>query len=154
MNKTIKEITLILLLSVGSSILINTAINKNISIFYTEIEFKQGRDISTKDAYRLFHDGNVLFIDSRSKGDYEDGHIKDAENLPIHSSRVKKINFMNVIPRDGKIVIYCVDANCPSAKRLTGELNFMGYKNVMIYSEGWIAWESKGYPVERNIPHE
>jgi len=154
MNKLIKEIIIIFLLSAVSSLLYNAVLNKNVSLVYQKKEFKQGQILSTKDAQRLFRNGDVLFIDARTKEDYEDGHIKNAQNLPVHSSRMEKMNFMSTIPRDKKIVVYCIDADCPSAERLSSELNFMGYKNIMIYSDGWDGWEKAGYPIERNISHE
>jgi rhodanese-related sulfurtransferase len=153
MKKTIKEILYILLLAGTSSLLYNIFFDSEFPLVYEAVEFSAGSVLTTQEALHLSKSKDVLFIDARDTDDYAGGHIKGALNLSVHSSRAEKISFFTKYSKNQKIVVYCFDADCPSAERLAKEMGFMGYKNVMIYPGGWSAWEDAGYPIEKEETH-
>ncbi len=154
MNKTLKEILYIFLLSLFSVLLYTVFFNDNFSLVYQSVSFKPGQVISTTDAYRLLSSGEVLFIDARPQEDYIEGHIPRSLSLPVRNSRAQKMSFMQKISKEQKIVVYCIDSGCPSAERLAKELEFMGFKNVTVYPDGWLGWQNAGYPVEKGDGNE
>ena len=154
MNKTLKEILIIILLSALSALLYNTFFNDDYSLIYREIAFTPGQVLSSEEAFRLSRSPDVLFIDARPAEDYAAGHIKGALNLPVRSSRNQKMVFMQKIAKEQKIVVYCIDSGCPSAERLMKELQLMGYKNIMIYPTGWLGWKEAAYPMEKGAGDE
>ena len=154
MNKTIKEVLYISLLSVFSALLYNAFFSENYPLIYQKTSFKPGQVVSTTDAYRLLRSGEVIFIDARPQEDYTEGHIQSALNLPVRSSRVQKMTMMQKIPKEQNIVVYCIDSGCPSAERLAKELEFMGFKNVTVYADGWLGWQNAGYPIEKGEENE
>lgn len=78
---------------------------------------------SSKDACKLLKDGAQL-VDVRSAGEFSQGALPNAINLPLQSIMVAD-NFVN---RDKPIVLYCVSgARSSTAKNY---LIQMGYKEV------------------------
>lgn len=51
----------------------------------------------------LQKEGEVVIIDVRTKGEYAEGHIPGAINIPVDELR----NKLDTIPRDKSIVVYC-----------------------------------------------
>ncbi len=154
MNKTVKEIIFIVVLSVVSAVIYTLIFNNGYSLTYKSVSFKAGELINSNEAFSLSRLSDVLFIDARPIDDYIAGHIKGAVNLPLNSSRSQKMAYMQKIHKEQKIVVYCIDSGCPSAERLAGQLRFMGYNNVSIYTEGWLGWIDAGYPIEKGGRNE
>ena len=94
-------------------------------------------------------EGRTVFIDSRYKDEFEQGHIRSAINLPGNTGREELLNFLESIPKDQQIVTYCSSPACNTSRRLAGFMTYLGYKRVLIYLEGYDEWEAKDYPIER-----
>ncbi len=58
------------------------------------------------------------------------------------------MKFLESIPKDQQIVIYCSSPACNSSRRLAGFLTYLGYKKVLIYLEGFTEWKTKNFPIE------
>lgn len=86
-----------------------------------------------------------ILIDARSPQEYQDAHIKNAVNIP--EKELKK--YTALLPGDKTVplVIYCNGVKCGKSKRLAGQIEPLGYKNIMIYSEGIPVWEEQSLPL-------
>lgn len=81
-----------------------------------------------------------LLLDVRTPGEFADGHIEGAVNIPVESlaSRIAEV------PSDVPVVVYCRSGNrSATASQI---LNSAGYGAVYDLG-GIIAWTAQGLPV-------
>lgn len=118
------------------------------NIITTPKAFDQPIAIKLARAYELFNNG-IKFIDARPKEEFDDGHIKDAINIPFYQSEQYE-NVLNKISKDEVIITYCSGEDCDLSIMLGDELFEKGYKKVYVFYGGWNDWLDAGYPVGRN----
>jgi phage shock protein E len=75
---------------------------------------------------------NVLLVDVRNPWEYEEGHIKNAVNIPLHEIPARITEFKK---EEGPVVLYCRSGNRSGAA--VNILKQAGLKNV--YNGGGIA---------------
>jgi len=115
-----------------------------VSIFIT-FELCAGADykVVTTETLKEMIDSKKEFvlIDARTKEEYDDAHIVDAVNIPEN----KFENASSKLPTDKNalLVIYCNGVKCGKSKKLAQKVEVAGYRNIMIYSEGFPVWEEK-----------
>ncbi len=102
--------------------------------------------ISTARAKMLWDDSQVFFIDARQQDNYRRGHIPRSLNVPYNQFTKYYDYIINTVPSDARIVCYCWSPTCDFSDLVAEELHLIGYENVMIYRDGWEAWEEAGYP--------
>lgn len=129
-----------------------TELNKTDSHIVQEVTpdipkpFSQPIAIKLSRAYQLYKQG-VIFIDSRSKEEYAQGHIKGAINIPFYESE-KYEDVLSKLDKNDLIVTYCSGEDCDTSILHGDELFQKGYKRVYIFHGGWNDWLDAGYPVE------
>ena len=79
---------------------------------------------------------NVIFIDSRSFEQFEQGHIPKAINIEWRET----VNRVNEIAKDIPVVLYC-NTGALSAKAQF-ILRLAGYENALVLHGGYDAWNS------------
>jgi rhodanese-related sulfurtransferase len=84
---------------------------------------------------------NTVLIDVREAGDYEEGHIEGAINIPIR----EVASSLELIPTDRPVIIYC--ASGWRAGMAYSTLRLMGYENVRAWAPGWNGWTAAEEPV-------
>lgn len=84
---------------------------------------------------------NTVLIDVREAGDYEEGHIEGAINIPIR----EVASSLDLIPTDRPVIIYC--ASGWRAGMAYSTLRLMGYENVRAWAPGWNGWTAADEPV-------
>lgn len=96
--------------------------------------------------YLLFKD-NALWVDVRSRQDYQIGHIKASLNIPLDALEQNKA----LIPQDKEVVLYCSGIGCGEAASMARVLIKNGFKQarIKVFEDGYSAWENSGYPVEK-----
>jgi rhodanese-related sulfurtransferase len=146
LSKLILEGGLILTLSILSGFLFNSLSDEGIPLSTETIDIEPGSDISTEETYRIFLEGQALFLDARYKEEFVEGHIKNALNLPSRASRDEIETFLENMPKDRLIITYCSNPLCNSSRRLAGLLMYLGYKNVLVSLDGYDKWLSYNYP--------
>jgi len=105
--------------------------------------------VELKEAKRLFDEKAAIFLDSRSKEDYRDSHIKEALVLPLISLVQDRTLASRIIPdKNGLFIIYCSGEGCNLSVELAKELIALGYSNVKVLGEGYPGWAEANYPVE------
>lgn len=88
---------------------------------------------------------DALVLDVRSMAEFKDGHIINAENLPLNSlgNQLKKLEKHKQRP---------VIAVCRSGSRSVSACNTLqkaGFEQVFNLRGGMMAWESASLPVKR-----
>jgi len=83
----------------------------------------------------------ALAIDVREVGEYEEGHIEGAVNIPLRTLTQN----LDKIPTDRQVLVYCKSGY--RAALGTSSLRLLGYDNVLVYSASWLGWTGAGEPV-------
>jgi len=105
-------------------------------------------EISLSEATNLFNKGETVFIDARSRTEYDAGHIKGAKSLPYKEADWKFIEAMAGVSEESAVITYCDGETCELSMELAVFLGNAGYKNVKVLSNGWSAWKQSGLPVD------
>jgi protein-disulfide isomerase/rhodanese-related sulfurtransferase/uncharacterized membrane protein len=117
-----------------------------------EARKRQPTLIHTDEALRLFRGpAKALFVDVRPAGDFRNGHIRGAVNMPVAEMPQR----WSALPHDQTIVFYesgrsagDICAWGRAAGRILLEHGFAA-ENVKVYQDGLAAWQKAGLPVER-----
>lgn len=104
--------------------------------------------ISLPEAENLFKGNKAVFIDARSREEYDRGHIKGAISLPYKEADWKFVEAMAGISEERAVITYCDGETCELSMELAVFLRSAGYKNVKVLSNGWTVWQQKVLPVE------
>jgi len=104
--------------------------------------------ISLAEMKRIFDEGTAIILDARDAAEYEQGHIPGAINIPYDRIPEYFDVLQSQVPMEAHVVCYCRSLTCDFSDQLATELKIMGYKNVSVFSGGWDAWTTAGYPVE------
>jgi len=104
--------------------------------------------IDEKQAWVFLEGPDTVFVDSRNKDDYAKSHVKGSIFLAPDDVQERFVSVEPLLLRDFRIVLYCYGPECDMAERVAEFLVQMGYKNLVIMSTGFAAWEKAGYPVE------
>lgn len=84
----------------------------------------------------------MMVVDVRGASDFARGHIPGAVNAPYDG--IEKAG----LPREGVLVLYCGNAQCPWSKLGAKTLENAGYKNVRILEGGVLSWTAEGFVLE------
>ncbi len=101
--------------------------------------------ISVQDAYQLVKtpDKNTIFLDVRTPGEYQSGHVPHAKLIPVQTLASR----FNEIPKDKKIIVYCESG--VRAARAAELLVSHGYTHVQSMKASMRGWRSAGLPTEK-----
>jgi len=110
------------------------------------------REISPQEAGEAFNAG-ATFLDARRTADYELGHVGGAWSLPIWEDTLENrlIEFeakANPSPETA-LVLYCSGGSCEDSHLLAAKLFQMGYRNLLIYRDGYPDWVNQGRPIAK-----
>ncbi len=78
--------------------------------------------------------GEAVLIDVREVGEYEEGHIPGAVNIPLRTLAQN----LDKVPADQPVMVYCASGH--RAGLATSALRTLGYDNVRAYPPGWNGW--------------
>lgn len=95
--------------------------------------------IGATEASRLLGTG-VVFVDARLPTDYSRGHIDGAVSVPVTYSNEDRHKAMARVSKNTYIVVYCQSARCRFAESVAVALLSDGYRHVVIFRGGWVAW--------------
>ncbi len=101
--------------------------------------------ISVQDAYQLLQsqgDG-VAFIDVRTPGEYQSGHVPGAKLIPVQTLA----QHLSEVPKDKKVIVYCESG--VRAARAAELLVEHGYSNVLSMKASMRGWRNAGLPMEK-----
>lgn len=99
---------------------------------------------------KLKNKEDMLLIDVREHGEFEQGHIKGATLVPrgileaaADPSYPKHMPEL-VAARDRQVIVYC--ATSGRSAMAAAVLQMMGFKNVLNLSGGYAKWAADGFP--------
>ena len=106
---------------------------------------KQFPQISSYDAKKKIGNNKTLFLDTRSKIEYNISHIKNAVLIDYNKFNIKSIDS---ISKHNEIIVYC---SVGSRSINIGEkLKKAGYQNVKNLSGGLFHWININFPLVNN----
>jgi rhodanese-related sulfurtransferase len=99
-------------------------------------------------AKKLYDSQKFVFVDARSRSDYDEGHIKGAVSLPVGQFDEKIEAFLEQYPPEKSIVTYCSGRTCEDSHKLAQFLSAFGYAEINVFIDGFAGWEAEGYPID------
>jgi rhodanese-related sulfurtransferase len=84
--------------------------------------------------------GGAVFVDARSAEEFAAGHIPGAVNLPFDLVYEDPTLLDRLDAGDKPIVCYCDGSECELAENLAFVLIDAGYRKVLVYEGGTLAW--------------
>lgn len=88
----------------------------------------------------------ALIIDVREPGEYAEGHLEGAINIPLRTLSQN----LDMIPTDRQVFIYC-KSGCRAGMALSS-LGMLGYDNVISFPPGYAGWTGAGEAVTTAVP--
>lgn len=88
---------------------------------------------------------NIVLLDVRPAGEYKNGHIPDAINIPVEELTVK----LKKLAKNKEYIAYCRGPFCVFADEAVTLLMKKGFKAKRLF-EGFPDWKLKGLPIEVN----
>ena len=113
-RKYIWQIGLIIIITSIAAFSYNALSASGISLLAEPVIIEAGTDITLDQAYRLYREGDVIFIDSRSTHSFARGHIKNAINIPTRMRMDEIKNTLDMFQENQKFVAYCSGFSCSS----------------------------------------
>ncbi len=141
------QLIIILLLVIVTGLLFNYFSSNGIPLIYNAAAPSDTILVSVEQAYSLFQQGRVLYIDTRYPEEFARGHIRQAVNVPSRWSMDQIMGFFASICADRPLLVYC-SKDCSSGQRLAGFLIQHGFSNVRVLADGFEMWVARQYPVE------
>ncbi|MBN1920118.1 MAG: rhodanese-like domain-containing protein [Anaerolineae bacterium] len=100
-------------------------------------------NLEVEEVQALVAAGEVVILDVREVFEYKDGHIPDAQLIPLGELP----NRLNEVPRDETVIIVCRSGN-RSAQAHQFLLD-QGFTNVHNMKGGMNDWIAAGYEIEK-----
>jgi rhodanese-related sulfurtransferase len=103
--------------------------------------------MSVDEAYEAYNSGgDYIFLDVRSEGEYNSGHISGAVFIPVSELEGR----LTELPEDKPIIAYCNGSTCGRSERAAVTLLENGFDEVYnMAGRGIDEWIEKGYPSEQ-----
>lgn len=101
--------------------------------------------VNTLEATMLINQKDALVLDVRDPGEFAQGHILNARNIPAGEleTRIKELERYKAKP----VILACATGNRSGGA--AGILRKHGFANVVNLSGGTAAWQQAGLPTEK-----
>jgi rhodanese-related sulfurtransferase len=106
-------------------------------------------DISTRDMRAVVSDGSSFILDSRSKPEFDAGHIPGAHHLA--GATPDAVDKLVGGDKQKSIVLYCNGPYCQASRKLGDELATAAFTKVRRYQLGMPVWRAFGGPTAIEI---
>jgi rhodanese-related sulfurtransferase len=93
-----------------------------------------------------------LAVDARAAEVYAEGHLPGAFAFPLGEYDQVLPEFLERVPKDLTLMLYCSGFGCPDSFDLGERLLAEGYLDVRVYEGGFPEWRDAGLPVEKETP--
>jgi rhodanese-related sulfurtransferase len=105
------------------------------------------QEVSTDELRRILADGSAIVLDTRSRAEFDAGHIPHARNLGAPSAdQVAAVERLVNGNKSTALVLYCNGPFCQASRRLAAQLVAAGFTNVRRYQLGIPIWRALGGP--------
>lgn len=102
---------------------------------------KSSKIINAEDVQNYLKQANAQFVDVRTTTEYNDGHIKGFENIPLNSLEQNA----SKIKKDVPVIIHCQSG--VRGAMAYSILEKLGYTNILNYSGSINDWTAKKLPL-------
>lgn len=127
----------------------NTLFAQSASILHATLgETGKTPEISTDQMRAVLRDGTTLVLDTRSRAEFDAGHIPGARNLD--AAPAAQLGVVETLVGGDKakaLVLYCNGPFCQASRRFGEQLADAGFTNVKRYQLGIPVWRALGGPV-------
>ena len=115
-------------------------------LFFRNESVRAGATIGTQELVRLVNKEKAIVLDVRERGEFMDGHIVDAVNIPYASleSRIDELTKHKGSP----IIIACKMGQHSGAAGTMLQKN--GFTNVTRLTGGYSEWRAQNLPVVKS----
>jgi rhodanese-related sulfurtransferase len=93
-----------------------------------------------------------LAVDARAAEVHAEGHLPKAFAFPLGEYDQVLPEFLERVPKDTTLMLYCSGFGCPDSFDLGERLLAEGYLDVRVYEGGFPEWRDAGLPVEKEAP--
>ncbi len=109
-------------------------------------------EVSTEQLRRILAEGSAIVLDTRTRDEYDAGHIPGARNLDAPAARqVAAVEALVGGNKSAAFVLYCNGPFCQASRRLAEQLAAAGFSNVRRYQLGIPIWRALGGPTAIEI---
>jgi rhodanese-related sulfurtransferase len=129
----------------------SSAYAESVNIYQaTLVEANQStQEVSTEQLRRILADGSALVIDSRSRTEFDAGHIPGAHCLDAKpNAQVAAVEQLAKGNKSAALVLYCNGPFCNASRRIAQKLVVSGFTNVRQYQLGIPIWRALGGPTQ------
>jgi rhodanese-related sulfurtransferase len=132
----------------------NTLFAQSVSILQATLgETGKTPDISTEQMRAVMRDGTALVLDTRSRAEFDAGHIPGARSLDAApAAQLAAVVALVSGDKSKALVLYCNGPYCQASRRLGDQLADAGFTNVKRYQLGIPVWRALGGPVAVELP--
>ncbi|MFH1912888.1 MAG: rhodanese-like domain-containing protein [Pseudomonadota bacterium] len=152
LRRILFQSTSILVLSAILALTVNAVRPDAIPLVHAQasaVDLSDGSDIvEIKDATMLFASGRAIFLDARSRLEYNYGHIKGALLLPPDEFDELYPVLASKLGRAEVLITYCDGERCPLSHDLAHKLAAQGLTTVRVLINGWTVWTGEQLPTE------
>jgi rhodanese-related sulfurtransferase len=124
----------------------------------TTPESLPGAKLVSAPEVRKMAEAGHLIIDTRTKSEFAESHIKSARSITYHEKSAKRADFdatqdrfdLTKLPADksNPVVFYCNAGECWKSFKASKVAIDAGFKNVYWFRGGFPEWRASGLPVE------
>ena len=98
-------------------------------------------DVTVERARELIQEKpSLVILDVRTDGEYRDGHIEGAVNIPVNELEGR----LGELEKEDETLVYCRTGN--RSGTAVGILKENGYEKIFHMNKGITAWTAAGYP--------
>jgi rhodanese-related sulfurtransferase len=114
-----------------------------------EVEVAGIRLLPLEKVQDLWHDPSTVFVDVRSRIDFDFGHIAGAISVPEDEFDKRFAELKPGLAQAKTIVAYCDHRKCAKSLRTTIRLHQEGLTQTAVYPAGWNEWYLHELPIAR-----
>jgi rhodanese-related sulfurtransferase len=107
------------------------------------------REISSAEAWAAYQ-LKAPFLDARRSEDFAQGHVAGARSVPVWEAdadaRLTRFEAEAKPAPQAPIVVYCGGGGCEDSHLLARKLVTLGYRNLLIYRDGFPDWTAHSRP--------
>jgi rhodanese-related sulfurtransferase len=128
-----------------NALLIVLVITSGLGLLWPGMMRQAGNAVSPAQATMLINREDALVLDVREAGEFVEGHLPDARNIPVAklSERISELEKF----KDKAILVCC--ATGMRSNKASAELKKQGFAKISNLAGGVDAWVGAGYPVKK-----